>query len=91
MTGTAVRPHRVLVFTTPTCPWCSRAKSYLRTRGVPFREIDVSRDASAARDLVRRTGQMGVPVIEIDGRPIVGFDQGRIDALLGLRVGTPVN
>jgi glutaredoxin-like YruB-family protein len=91
MTGTAARPHRVLVFTTPTCPWCNRAKSYLRTRGVPFREIDVSRDASAARGLVRRTGQMGVPVIEIDGRPIVGFDQGRIDGLLGLRVGTPVN
>ncbi len=76
--------HRVLVFTTPTCPWCTRAKGYLRTRGVPFREIDVTRDAAAARDLVRRTGQMGVPVIEIDGRPIVGFDQRRIDALLGL-------
>ncbi len=91
MTGTTARPHRVLVFTTPTCPWCSRAKSYLRTRGVAFREIDISRDASAARDLVRRTGQMGVPVIEIDGRPIVGFDQGRIDALLGLRAGSPVN
>lgn len=77
-------PHRVLVFTTPTCPWCNRAKTYLRSKGVPFREVDVSRDASAARELVRRTGQMGVPVIEIDGRPIVGFDQPRIDALLGL-------
>lgn len=81
------RPHRVLVFTTPTCPWCTRAKSYLRSRGVPFREIDVSGDPAAARDLVRRTGQMGVPVIEIDGRPIVGFDQTRIDQLLGLRAG----
>lgn len=76
--------HRVLVFTTPTCPWCTRAKAYLRGRGVPFREIDVSQDPAAARDLVRRTGQMGVPVIEIDGRPIVGFDQARIDQLLGL-------
>lgn len=77
-------PHRVLVFTTPTCPWCNRAKSYLRGRGVTFREVDVSRDAAAARELVRRTGQMGVPVIEIDGRPIVGFDQPKIDRLLGL-------
>jgi glutaredoxin 3 len=77
--------HRVIVFSSPTCVWCTRAKTYLRTRGVPFRDVDVSRDPAAARDLVRRTGQMGVPVIEIDGRPIVGFDQTRIDTALGLR------
>ncbi len=87
--GTTARPavertHRVLVFTTPTCPWCVRAKQYLRQRNVKFREVDVSRDAAAARDLVRRTGQMGVPVVEIDGRPIVGFDKQQIDRLLGL-------
>ncbi|HVC86553.1 MAG TPA: glutaredoxin family protein [Gaiellaceae bacterium] len=76
--------HRVLVFTTPTCPWCVRAKQYLRQRNVKFREVDVSRDAAAARDLVRRTGQMGVPVVEIDGRPIVGFDKQQINRLLGL-------
>jgi glutaredoxin 3 len=76
-------PHRVLVFTTPTCSWCTRVKAYLRERKVPFREIDVSRDERAARDLVRRTGQMGVPVVEIDGRPIVGFDKPQIDRLLG--------
>lgn len=80
----AARSHRVLLFTTPTCPWCVRAKAYLRERSVPFREVDVSRDPAAARDLVRRTGQIGVPVIEIDGRPIVGFDRARIDQLLGL-------
>jgi glutaredoxin 3 len=76
--------HRVLVFTTPTCSWCTRAKAYLRERNVPFREVDVSRDPAAARDLVRRTGQMGVPVVEIDGRPVVGFDRAQIDRLLGL-------
>lgn len=79
------RQHKVLVFTTPTCSWCQRAKSYLRQQNVRFREIDVSRDATAARDLVRRTGQTGVPVIEIDGRPIVGFDRPKIDRLLGLK------
>ncbi len=78
------RPPRVLVFTTPTCPWCTRVKRYLRQRDVRFREVDVSRDAAAARDLVRRTGQTGVPVVEIDGRPVVGFDKHRIDKLLGL-------
>ena len=77
--------HRVVVFSSPTCVWCTRAKTYLHSRNVPFRDVDVSRDAAAARDLVRRTGQMGVPVIEIDGRAIVGFDQARIDSLLGLR------
>jgi glutaredoxin-like YruB-family protein len=77
--------HRVIVFSSPTCAWCNRAKTYLRSRSVPFRDVDVSRDPAAARDLVKRTGQMGVPVIEIDGKPIVGFDQARIDSALGLR------
>jgi glutaredoxin-like YruB-family protein len=91
MPATEGRKHRVIVFTTPTCPWCIRAKSYLRSRGVTFREVDVARDRAAARDLVRRTGQMGVPVVEIDGRPIVGFDQAKIDRLLGLRSGASVH
>jgi glutaredoxin-like YruB-family protein len=82
-----LRQPRVLVFTTQTCPWCVRVKQYLRERQVPFREIDVSRSASAARDLVRKTGQTGVPVVEIDGKPIVGFDRGKIDKLLGLENG----
>ena len=80
----AERAHRVLVFTTPSCPWCIRAKQYLRERNVRFREVDVARDPAAARDLVRRSGQTGVPVVEIDGRPVVGFDKQQIDRLLGL-------
>ncbi len=76
---------RVRVFTTPTCPWCKLAKVYLRRRNVAFHEIDVSRDVAAARDLVKRTGQMGVPVIEIDGTPVVGFDRRRIDRLLAAK------
>jgi glutaredoxin 3 len=83
MTG-AERRHRVLVFTTQTCPWCTRVKSYLAQRRVPFKEVDVGRDAAAARDLVRRTGQTGVPVVEIDGKPVVGVDNQKIDRLLGL-------
>jgi len=84
MTTTATT-HRVLVFTTPTCSWCTRVKAYLRQQHVSFREIDVTKDEKAARDLVRRTGQMGVPVVEIDGRPVVGFDKPQIDRLLGLK------
>lgn len=78
------RQHRVVVFSTPTCPWCTRAKSYLRERRIAFRDVDVSRDAAAARDLVRRTGQTGVPVIDIDGTLVLGFDKPKVDRLLGL-------
>jgi len=75
---------RVLMFSTPTCSFCVKAKRYFRQKGVRFRDIDVSRDQSAARDMQRRSGQMGVPVIDIGGHIIVGFDQSKIDRLLGL-------
>ena len=76
---------KIVVFTTPTCPWCRRVKQYIQSKGFKFREVDVSRDEAAARDMVRRTGQMGVPVTLIDNQAIVGFDQARIDRLLGVR------
>jgi len=79
------RPKKVVVFTTPTCPWCTRVKRYLTEQHVRYREVDVARDQAAAKDLVRRTGQMGVPVVMIDGRTVVGFDKPQIDRLLGLR------
>lgn len=76
---------KVLVFSTPTCSFCNLAKKYFREKGVKFTDIDVSRDQSAARDMVRRSGQMGVPVIDIGGRIIVGFDKPRINSLLGIK------
>jgi len=75
---------QVTVYTTQSCPWCVRAKNYLRQHGVPFREVDVGRDRQAAMDLVRRTGQTGVPQLTINGSNVVGFDQAKIDRLLGL-------
>ena len=80
-------PQRVVIFTTPTCSWCRRAKQYLSSRGVAFREVDVSRDERAARDLVRMTGQQGVPVILVGNRPVVGFDKAQLDRLLALPAG----
>lgn len=79
--------HSVTVFSTPTCPWCSRLKSYLREQHVSFKDVDVSRDAIAAQEMVRRSGQMGVPQAWIDGQVVVGFDRKRVDALLGLTAG----
>lgn len=78
-------PPRVIVFSTPNCPYCNMAKRYLRDRGIRFRDVDVSRDPAAARDMVRRSGQQGVPVIDINGKIVVGFDRARIDQLLGLK------
>jgi len=76
---------QVTVYSTPTCPWCHAVKRYLRQRGVPFRDVDVSRDRREAERMVHKSGQTGVPVVEINGQIIVGFDRARIDRALGLR------
>lgn len=73
---------RVVVYSTPTCPWCNTLKRYLRKNNIAFRDVDVSRDQSAAEELVRKTGQQGVPQTEINGQWVVGFDQKKIDLLL---------
>ncbi len=70
---------KVVLFSTTTCSWCRRAKRYFRENKVPFREINVERDASAARDVQKKTGQTGVPVIKIGSKWIVGFDQPAIE------------
>jgi thioredoxin 1 len=76
--------HAVTVFSTPTCPWCTRLKNHLRDHHIAYKDIDVSRDTSAAQEMVLRSGQMGVPQTWIDDEVIVGFDRKRIDILLGL-------
>jgi glutaredoxin-like YruB-family protein len=78
------REAKIVVFSTPTCGWCSRVKSYLREKGFRFRDVDVSKDPKAVSDMVRISGQMGVPVILIDNKPVVGFDVGKINRLLGI-------
>lgn len=77
--------HRVIVFSTPTCAWCRRTKQYLRENRISFKEVDVSRDRHAAMDIMRRTGQTGIPVVLIDNRPVVGFNKPLIDRLLGIK------
>ncbi len=83
--ATTKKYPRVIIFTTPTCTFCRKTKKYLRERGVPFKDVDVSRDPAAARDMVRRSGQQGVPVLDIGGKIVVGFDRPKIDKLLGLK------
>ncbi|MCK5827672.1 glutaredoxin family protein [Candidatus Bipolaricaulota bacterium] len=74
--------HTVMVYSTPSCSWCTLAKEHLTTSGISFEDIDVSTDMARAQEMVSKSGQMGVPVIDIDGEIIVGFDRARIDSLL---------
>jgi glutaredoxin-like YruB-family protein len=73
------------MFSTPACSWCRRAKRYFRENGIAFKEINIERDEAAARDIRRKTGQGGVPVIKIGGRWIVGFDRPAIERELSRR------
>lgn len=75
---------KVAVYSTPTCPYCVRAKQFLTEKGVVFENYDVASDQAKADEMVERSGQMGVPVIDIDGEMVVGFDKERITTLLGL-------
>lgn len=81
-TGKKSVSHRVIVYSGPGCPACGTAKAYLRRLGVPFRVVDISHDQRAAERLFRRSGQMAVPQIDIDGHLVVGFNQAKIDRLL---------
>ena len=72
----------IKVYSTQTCPWCIKLKAYLKEKGVEFDEIDVSADQQAAQEMMEKSGQMGVPQMEINGRMIVGFDKEAIDAEL---------
>ena len=78
---------KVVMFSTPSCSWCRRAKKYFRENKVPFKEVNVERDTDAARDLQRKTGQSGVPVIKIGSKWIVGFDKPAIERELARRGG----
>ena len=74
----------VIVYSTPTCPWCAKAKSYLKSKDIEFKDVDVSQDQAAAVEMIEKSGQRGVPVIDIEGDIIIGFDKDNIDKSLGL-------
>lgn len=76
---------KVRVFSTEVCPYCITLKEFLREHKVAFEEIDVSKDEKAAQEMIEKSGQMGVPVVEIDGQIIVGFDKEKICKLLDIK------
>ena len=75
----------VTVYTTPTCPWCTTVKNFLKKNGVRYSEVDVARDQSAAQAMVSKSGQQGVPQTEINGEMVIGFDQSKLNRLLELK------
>ncbi len=75
---------RVTVYSTPTCTYCNQIKKYFDEKGVKYRDIDVSKDQKAAEQMVKRSGQQGVPQTDINGQIVIGFDRIKINKLLGL-------
>lgn len=76
---------KVTVYSTTTCPFCVRAKQFLKENNIAFEEIDVSENHAKAQEMIKKSGQMGVPVIEIDGEIIVGFDKEKIKEVLEIK------
>jgi len=74
----------VVIYSTPTCPWCTKVKDYLESKNIDFTDYDVTQDREKAVEMVNKSGQQGVPVLDIAGDIIVGFNQAKIDELLDL-------
>jgi len=75
---------KVKIFSTPTCPYCIMAKDYLTNKNISFEDVDVSRDQAQAMQMVKKSGQMGVPQLWIDDEVVMGFNKPVIDRLLGI-------
>ncbi len=72
----------VTVYTTPSCSFCTKVKKYLKENRVTFREYNIAKDKKHADEMVKKSGQMGVPVLDIHGKIIVGFDVSKIEKAL---------
>lgn len=72
----------IRIYSTPTCPWCHKVKEYLDSKNIQYQDVDVSTDELGAQEMIAKSGQMGVPVLDIDGKIIVGFNQGAIEEAL---------
>lgn len=75
---------KVTIYSTPTCPFCIRTKQFLKDNNIAFEDIDVSANPAKAEEMIEKTGQMGVPVLDIDGEIIIGFDKEKIKETLGI-------
>lgn len=76
---------RVIVYTTETCPWCTKVKDFLKENKVKFTEKDVGSDINAAKEMINKSCQQGVPVIDINGKIVIGFNEEKIKELLKIK------
>jgi glutaredoxin 3 len=76
---------KVRVYSTPTCPYCYMVKDFLKQNGIQFEDINVAENHEAAHEMIEKSGQMGVPVVDINGTVIVGFDREAIKKALGIQ------
>ena len=76
---------KVIVYSTPTCPYCNAAKEYLKENKIEFEDVDVSKNQDRAQEMIEKSGQMGVPVLDINGTIIVGYDKEAIKKALKLK------
>ena len=76
------KTKQVTVYSTPTCPYCHQAKDYLKQKGIAFADLNVATDSEARNKMVQKSGQLGVPVIEVDGNVVIGFNRTKLDELL---------
>jgi glutaredoxin-like YruB-family protein len=76
---------KVKIFSTPFCIYCVSLKQFLKEHNIEFEEIDVSKDKAAQEEMIKKSGQMGVPVVEIDGEIMVGFNKNKISELLNIK------
>lgn len=76
--------NTVIIYTTSTCAYCKMAKDFFREHKIDYKEINVESDPAAAQEMINKSGQMGVPVIDVNGEIVVGFDQTKLSQLLGV-------
>ena len=77
--------HKVTIYSAPWCPWCNKTKQWLKAHKIKYREKDVDEDHNAAEEMVRKSSQTGIPVIEIDGEIIIGYDVPRLSKALNVK------
>ncbi len=77
--------NKIKIYTTPTCAYCKMAKEYFKSRGLQYEEFNVATNIEKQKEMIAKTGQFGVPVIDIDGKIVIGFDRTKINQYLGIK------
>lgn len=80
-----INKNKIKIYTTPSCAYCKMAKEYFKSKGLEWEEYDVSVDIAKQKEMIDMTGQFGVPVIDIDGKIVLGFDKAKINEYLGIK------